>query len=109
MTDPGKSITTTIIEGLIGFQLGGEVFSEIIFFRDKRAYDEITSGNFEFSATAQAVVIRAGPKTAEFRQKQTTSKAWLPSSIAKAASCMKHRLADRSSPSSRYNYCSQKK
>jgi lipid-binding SYLF domain-containing protein len=49
-----------LIEGSIGFQLGGEAFSEIIFFQDKRAYDEFTSGNFEFGATAQAVVITAG-------------------------------------------------
>jgi len=51
---------TSVIEGSIGFQLGGKAFSEIIFFQDKRAYDEFTSGNFEFGATAQAVVITAG-------------------------------------------------
>ncbi len=50
----------SVVEGSIGFQLGGEAFSEIIFFQDKRAYDEFTSGNFEFDATAQAVVITAG-------------------------------------------------
>jgi lipid-binding SYLF domain-containing protein len=51
---------TSVVEGSIGFQLGGEAFSEIIFFQDKRAYDEFTSGEFEFGATAQAVVITAG-------------------------------------------------
>lgn len=51
---------TSVIEGSVGFQAGGEAFSEIIFFQDKRAYDEFTSGNFEFSATAQAVAITAG-------------------------------------------------
>jgi lipid-binding SYLF domain-containing protein len=51
---------TSMIEGSIGFQVGGEAFSEIIFFEDKRAYDEFTSGNFEFGATAQAVAITAG-------------------------------------------------
>jgi lipid-binding SYLF domain-containing protein len=51
---------TTVIEGSIGFQIGGEAFSEIIFFQDKRAYEEFTSGNFEFDATAQAVAITAG-------------------------------------------------
>jgi lipid-binding SYLF domain-containing protein len=49
-----------VIEGSIGFQFGGKAFSEIIFFQDKRAYDEFTSGNFEFGATAQATVITAG-------------------------------------------------
>ena len=28
----------------VGFQAGGQAFSEIIFFEDKRAYDEFTSG-----------------------------------------------------------------
>lgn len=51
---------TSVVEGSIGFQLGGEAFSEIIFFQDKRAFDEFTSGEFEFGATAQAVVITAG-------------------------------------------------
>ena len=53
----GKS---TVIKGSIGFQAGAKVFSQIIFFEDKRAYDEFTSGNFEFDATAQAIVITAG-------------------------------------------------
>jgi len=43
-----------------GFQVGGQAFSEIIFFQDKRAYDEFTSGQFEFDATASAVAITAG-------------------------------------------------
>lgn len=51
---------TTVIEGSIGFQAGGEAFSQIVFFQDQRAYDEFTSGNFEFGATAQAVAITAG-------------------------------------------------
>lgn len=44
----------------LGFQLGGQAFSQIIFFEDKRAFDEFTSGNFEFSAQATAVAITAG-------------------------------------------------
>lgn len=53
----GKS---SVVEGSIGFQLGAEAFSEIVFFQDKRAYDEFTSGSFEFGATAQAVAVTAG-------------------------------------------------
>ena len=58
----GSKVTgeTEVIEGSIGFQLGAEAFSEIIFFKDKHAYDRFTSGNFEFDATAQAVAITAG-------------------------------------------------
>lgn len=44
----------------IGFQLGMQGYSQIIFFQDKRAFDEFTSGKFEFGATAQAVAITAG-------------------------------------------------
>ena len=32
----------------------------MIFFQDKRAFDEFTSGNFEFDAAASAVAITAG-------------------------------------------------
>jgi len=44
----------------VGLQLGGQAFSQIIFFEDKRAFDEFTSGNFEFGAEASAVAITAG-------------------------------------------------
>lgn len=49
-----------LVQATVGFQLGGEVFSELIFLQDKRAYDEFTSGNFEFGAAAAAVAITAG-------------------------------------------------
>jgi lipid-binding SYLF domain-containing protein len=51
---------TTLIKATIGFQLGGQAFSEMIFFEDKRAYEEFTSGSFEFDAAASAVAITAG-------------------------------------------------
>ena len=44
----------------IGLQLGGQAYSQIIFFEDERAYGEFTSGNFEFGAQASAVAITAG-------------------------------------------------
>jgi lipid-binding SYLF domain-containing protein len=44
----------------LGWQLGGQAYSQIIFFEDKRAFDEFTSGNFEFGAQASAVAITAG-------------------------------------------------
>jgi hypothetical protein len=55
--------TARLYKATIGFQLGGQIFSEIIFFEDKRAYDEFTSGNFEFDAAASAVVITAAVQT----------------------------------------------
>ncbi len=58
----GGKVTGTVklFKVTIGFQLGGQVFSEIIFFKDKRAYDDFTSGEFEFDATASVVAITAG-------------------------------------------------
>lgn len=51
---------STMTQVTIGFQLGGQAYSQIIFFEDKRAFDEFTSGNFEFGAQAGAVAITAG-------------------------------------------------
>jgi lipid-binding SYLF domain-containing protein len=48
------------VELSVGFQAGGEAFSEIIFFEDKRAYDEFTKGNFVFDAEAQGIVVGVG-------------------------------------------------
>ena len=56
----GKQVGTTSMTQLsIGFQAGAEGYSEIIFFEDKRSFDEFTSGNFEFGANVSAVVITA--------------------------------------------------
>lgn len=52
----GKSSMTQLS---IGFQFGGEVYSQIIFFQDKRAFDDFSSGNFEFGAEAKAVALTA--------------------------------------------------
>ena len=49
----------TLTQVSIGFQLGGQAFSEIIFFQDERAFKEFTSGSFEFGAGAGVVVITA--------------------------------------------------
>ena len=43
-----------------GLQLGGQVYSQMIFFRDKRAFEDFSSGNFEFGAQATAVALTAG-------------------------------------------------
>ncbi|WP_455197076.1 hypothetical protein [Kaarinaea lacus] len=51
---------TSMTQVNIGFQFGGQAFSQIIFFEDQRAYKEFTSGEFEFSAQASAVAITAG-------------------------------------------------
>ena len=58
--EKGKYIGNTSMTQLsVGFQAGGQAYSQIIFFEDKRSFDEFTHGNFEFDATAQAVAITA--------------------------------------------------
>jgi len=51
---------TSMTQVTVGFQFGGQAFSQIIFFEDERAYKEFTSGEFEFGAQASAVAITAG-------------------------------------------------
>lgn len=52
--------TAQLVKVTVGFQAGGQAFSQMIFFEDKRAYDEFTSGSFEFDASVSAVAITAG-------------------------------------------------
>jgi hypothetical protein len=52
--------TTSLVKVSIGWQWGGQAFSQMIFFEDKRSYNDFTSGNFEFDASASAVAITAG-------------------------------------------------
>lgn len=51
---------TSMTQITLGFQLGGQAYSQIIFFEDKKAFDKFTSGNFAFGAQAAAVAITAG-------------------------------------------------
>jgi len=55
---------TSMTQLTIGLQLGGQAFSQIIFFQDERAFQEFTGGNFEFGAQAEAVAITAGASAA---------------------------------------------
>ena len=58
--DQGKYIgDTSVTQVSFGLQLGGQAYSEIIFFEDQRALKDFTSGNFEFGAEASAVAITA--------------------------------------------------
>lgn len=50
---------TALTQVSVGFQAGGEGYSQIVFFEDKRALDEFTQGNFEFDAGVQVVAITA--------------------------------------------------
>ena len=57
----GKKVGKTKMSQITyGLQLGGQVYSKMIFFRDERAFDDFASGNFEFGAQATAVALTAG-------------------------------------------------
>src|SRR5215831_17170684 len=45
--EQGKKIgTSTLNQVTVGFQLGGQAYSEVIFFKDKTAIDDFKRGNF---------------------------------------------------------------
>jgi lipid-binding SYLF domain-containing protein len=64
----GKAIGSTVMSQVtIGLQLGGQTYSEIIFFQNKAALDSFKQGNYEFSANASAIAAKEGAsKTAGY-------------------------------------------
>ncbi len=50
----------TLTQGSIGFQLGGQSYSELIFFETKSRLDEFKNGAMTFTAQASAVAAKAG-------------------------------------------------
>ena len=51
---------TSMTQVTIGFQLGGQAYRELIFFKDKKTFDEFKNGKLKFSAQASAVAAKAG-------------------------------------------------
>jgi lipid-binding SYLF domain-containing protein len=51
---------TSLTQVSVGLQAGGQTYAEIIFFQDKRAFQEFTAGNFGIGGNVSAVVITAG-------------------------------------------------
>ncbi|MBT8236998.1 MAG: hypothetical protein KJO04_12445, partial [Bacteroidia bacterium] len=47
-------------QGSIGLQLGGQQYSEVIFFKDQEAFENFTNGNLKFDAQASAVALDEG-------------------------------------------------
>ncbi len=59
--EQGKVVGSTKLSQLsFGFQLGGQVYQEIIFFETKSALDDFKHGNFELGAQASAVAVTVG-------------------------------------------------
>ena len=53
----GKATLTQLTAGA---QWGGQAYSEIVFFKDKKTLDNFKANNVEFSAQASAVAVAAG-------------------------------------------------
>jgi len=52
--------TTSLSQVTIGFQLGGQVYSQFILFKDETAFNNFSRGNFEMGAQVSAVAITLG-------------------------------------------------
>jgi lipid-binding SYLF domain-containing protein len=52
--------SSKMVQVTIGFQWGGQAYSELVFFQDKASLERFKSGNLEFSAQASAVAITLG-------------------------------------------------
>lgn len=50
---------TSLNQLSVGLQAGGQAYSQIVFFEDRRAFDEFAKGGFEFGADVNAVAITA--------------------------------------------------
>ncbi len=55
---------TRMTQLTLGLQLGGQAYSQIVFFQDERAFKDFTSGSYEFGAQASVVAITAGAQVA---------------------------------------------
>jgi lipid-binding SYLF domain-containing protein len=61
--------SSSMTQVTIGLQLGGQTYSEIIFFEDKAALDGFKLGDYEVAAGASAVALKEGvSKTADYQQ-----------------------------------------
>lgn len=57
----GRTIArTSLTQVTIGLQLGGQAYHEIIFFRDREAFDRFKSGRLKLAAQLSAVAVTAG-------------------------------------------------
>ncbi len=52
--------STNLRQASVGIQLGGQQYSEIIFFENKNSFEHFINGNFKFDAQASAVALKKG-------------------------------------------------
>ena len=59
--------SASVTQVTIGLQLGGQTYSEVIFFKDKAALDNFKRGDYEVAAGASAIALKDGvSKAAEY-------------------------------------------
>lgn len=59
--EQGRAVgTASVTQVTLGAQLGGQDFSELIFFKDKAALEDFKRNNTEFAANASAVAASSG-------------------------------------------------
>jgi len=85
--------TTKLLKATIGFQAGGQAFSQMIFFEDKRAFEEFTGGNFEFDAGVSAVAITAGVQASAGTEGKTAGASSGPASGVQAKTSYRKGMA----------------
>ena len=70
----------TLTQISVGFQLGGQVYAEYIFFRDQTALDDFKRGNFELGHRCPSSPSMPAPPAM-----QTTARAWPYSPLPRVA------------------------
>ncbi|MEE4218188.1 MAG: YSC84-related protein [Xanthomonadales bacterium] len=78
----------TMAQVTVGWQLGGQAYSQLILFKSADAYQDFTQGNFEFGADATAVALTYGAAASA-----TTQGASASAGDAKAAGGWKRGMA----------------
>ncbi|MBS94457.1 MAG: hypothetical protein CL799_08470 [Chromatiales bacterium] len=63
----------TMAQISIGFQFGGQAYSEIIFFKGNDIFNDFKGGDFEFGADASAVALTAGAQASATTKGVTAS------------------------------------
>jgi lipid-binding SYLF domain-containing protein len=53
----------SLTQASVGLALGGQAYTELIFFEDQPALDRFKSGNYTFAAQASAVALKSGAST----------------------------------------------
>ena len=57
-----------LVDVSVGFQLGGQVYRQVIFFENESAYQDFTDGSFEFDAQAAAIAVTASAQASSGTQ-----------------------------------------